>query len=480
METQQLEQILSYYLRSLVPLIGDEVFFVKDENGNQPLRSYIVDYFFEKFSIILEREFDSKEKEKMKTEGYYGMSMLRRAFKDFEVHYPGIIERIKNKIYIHPSVSSYIQVVKPRLILTTSPFNLLDDHFRNYKSLWFYPDVEANFKDISTPTICHIFGKAGDCNVKWVIGEEELLYFLHAWNNGKSLDDNVIKKFEKQGLLVLGCNSFPDWIFRFLWYPLSNVNRGKGFLLGNKNEYKKEVKEPIDLKGQPPSSIIPINMSFDEFLKRINYEKSEDMYSLLENAVRLIKIDEGNEHSQIHDFFLSYASEDVNLAKILKKKLEEAGLDVWMDKERPKELDGRFWSGIEKAIANSRFFMPIVTNNYMGRFFNRDRIKNNKISALEEETSKIIDELRTRFNGDDDKMLEKIIPVLKTEEKVNVFSARKNQEIEIELNTENINCLSGLNPNLWIFNQIQFRFYSEKNVEKDTFINTDWSIYKEQ
>ena len=478
-----MEKILSYYLRSLVPLVGDEVFFVKDENGQQSLRSYVVEHFFYDYPDKAERSYSKEERDKMKTDGYYGISVLRNAFKhasDFDFYYSTIVNNAKDRILIHPSVLTYIKTIRPRLILTTSPFNILDELLPEYKTLWFYPTEESNFKDLSAPTVCHIFGKAGKCEVKWVVGEEELLDFLHGWNNGKSLDKAFVARFQEKGLLVLGCDSLPDWIFRFLWYPLGKFSKekGKGFLLGSKENETYEVEKKTGISKNAKSSI-HASMSFEEFLRRINYEKSENMYRLLDAAIEIIQQDEREEYQQTHDFFISYASDDRELALKIKGKLEQAGLNVWLDKERPQELDGRYWAGIDRAIEKSRYFMPVVTKNYVERFFSKRRVKENKVTALEEETEKIISSLLAIYNDDEEKMLSKIIPVLNLGEKVMVF--HRNKEIEEDLNTENIDKYSNLgNPCFWIFNQINFKFYSETDIDSNTFDSTDWSIYKEK
>lgn len=469
----KMEKLLSFYLKNLVPMIGDEVFLVKNCNSSMPLRSYIIDFFFKEFGDKKNQDYDEKEINSMKKDGYYGISKLRNAFNkitDFEFYYANIVNSIKDNIIIHPVVEKYIHTIRPKLILTTSPFKILDNLFPSYNSLWYYPAEETNFKDISAPTICHIFGKAGECNVKWVVGEEELLEFLHAWNNSKSLDRIFISRFQEQGLLVLGCDSFPDWIFRFLWYPLRKLSGNeKGFLLGD---------EIHNLENNQNNRNCTMNLSFAAFLKRINYDKSEKMYDLLDKSVTLIMQKEGEDSQETHDFFISYASEDKQLALEIKNRLESFHLNVWLDKDRPHELDGRYWAGIDRAIENSHYFMPIVTHHYVERFFCKSRVKDNKVSALEDETGRIIASLSSRYNNDEDVMISKIIPVLKTNENVKIF--HRNKEIEEVLNTENIDKYSSLsNPCFWIFNQINFKFYSDIS-EDNTFLITDWSIYKKQ
>ena len=473
---------LSYYLRSLIPLVGDDVFFVEEDNKKLSLKKYVIERMFHDFSQVTELLNGKEEFGKMTNGEYYDVSVLRRAFKeiDFKIEYENIVNSVKDKIQIHSSVLAYIKAIKPRLILTTSPFGILDDLIPEYNSLWFYPTEESNFSNISNPSICHIFGQAGRCEVKWVVGEEELLDFLHGWNNGKSLDKSFTARFQEKGLLVLGCDSLADWIFRFLWYPLGKYSKekGKGFLLGCKDNSIYDDNTPNNFSTNICGKLQRNgNIPFEEFLKRINYEKSENMYRILDAAVEMIKQDTSEQSSNTHDFFISYASEDFTLASVIKERLTKEGLDVWLDKDRPEDLDGKYWAGIDRAIENSRFIMPIVTKNYVERFFSKRRLKDNKITALEEETSRFISALLARYNDDEEKMLSRIIPVLHLGEKVTIF--HRNKEIEEDLNTDNIDKYSNLsNPCFWIYNQMNFKFYSDNDSENCTFCTTNWSNYK--
>lgn len=465
---------LLYYLNSLIPVLGDDVFILENENGTQSLQSYVVDCFLDKFSGKQTSIYTKEEIEKMKKEGYYGISMLRRALgtlSDFDFHYASFIHEVKDRIRLHPSILDYIQTIRPHLIITTSPFDILDSFLTEYNSCWFDPDTGDNFKDISNPTICHIFGQSGAYGVKWVMGEEELLEFLHAWNNSNSLSSNFLARFKGQGMLVLGCDALPDWIFRFLWYPLgkNTEGKGKGFLLGNKHEYDNSLEEEVLFKK---------NMSFMEFLERINYEKSEQMYLLLDAVLKDVKSQYSGRCSQTHDFFISYASEDLKLVCKIKDSLTNMGFDVWLDKERPQELDGKYWTGLEQAIANSRYIIPVITKNYIQRFFGKKRVVENVVSALEEETRRFIETLDRKY-ADEDKMLSRIIPVIRYGDTAKVWL--RNKEVDKDVTIDNINNWSEMgNPCFWIFNDINFKIYSETNPELDTFHTFDWTIYKKR
>lgn len=463
-----MEHFLSYQLKNLIPLIGDEVFSVETDGKSIPLRNYVVDMFFSSQNKM--EKVQPEEIEQMKTSGYYGITMLRKAYKGddgFGYVYKKIVEAVNDKVVLHPTISSYIKAVQPRHILTTCPFEF-ENLFPGYKHSWFSPDGDDTTISSTSKYIWHIFGKAAEFGVKWVIGEEELLEFLHAWNNEKSSNQKFIKDSINQHLLVLGCKSFPDWIFRFLWYPLQNTNtemdkESRGYFLSNKTV----------VKGQEEQH--NISMSFKDFLDRIKYSPSEDMYNILQKAIDIYEKEEKGQEQKEHDFFISYASEDKELVQQIIERLEK-DMDVWWDKGTPRELDGRYWSGIEKAIDKSHYFIPIVTPNYIKRFFSMDRIEHNRISALEKETDMIRAKLMERYNENEDEVLSKIIPILITGEKAQIFNGTKT--IEVNLTAGEIDNFCGLNAHfLRIFKEINFKYYSN-NPEEDTFSNTDWSIYK--
>lgn len=277
-----MEKKLLFYLKRLIPLVGEEVFLVQTGDSAVSLQSFIVDSFIQTFTNHLNQPINKQDIDQMKTGGYFGISLLRNYLNisqtDFAYHYSSIVGNAQKQIVIHPTVQNYIQTIHPHIIITTSPFNILDEIFSDYYTLWFYPDSEKNFKDISEPTICHIFGRAGLPNVQCVLGEEELLTFLHAWNNKHSIDSDFMNQFKGQGMLVLGCDAFPDWIFRFLWYPLGNNSNGKGFLLEEKNGLLSQNDDSNE-----------DNLSFLKFLHRINYDRSTKMYSLLDAVLKDIR-----------------------------------------------------------------------------------------------------------------------------------------------------------------------------------------------
>ena len=63
--------------------------------------------------------------------------------------------------------------------------------------------------------------------------------------------------------------------------------------------------------------------------------------------------------------FISYAHEDLEMAKKVVEGLKKRELDLWFDKERLKT--GRWKPKIMKAIAQSRYFLICISDSALGK-----------------------------------------------------------------------------------------------------------------
>lgn len=211
---------------------------------------------------------------------------------------------------------------------------------------------------INNPTVYHMFGKVNTLPT-YVVTEEDLLEFYQKWYDPAVRPphlNSVLKEKEKYYML-LGC-SFENWLTRF-------------FLYGVKSE---SLFDPNARKGVIADCKSADDQQLAFFLSRCN----TNLYTS-GNAIEFIKelgkrwserpIPKGIINIKDHDpqfidgsVFLSYANEDIELAKQIKTRLEKDGVDVWFD-EKNLDSGDRFQEIIVQNIRKSTLFIPLITKN---------------------------------------------------------------------------------------------------------------------
>ena len=340
------------YRDIIIPVIGDNCFVYNSGNGEMSLQEFIVD------TLTKGKISDSQLLNQMKTRGYYGLTLLKKYCypneSKFKLEYKRAMESNKDKIHLNATIRNFLHAYKFHVIVTTSCFKLIESELPIYRSVS-YPSVDGNQEKLNgdSHTVYHIFGLEAN-GAKWVTGEEELLNFVHELHGEGATDlkrhikaDNRMK-----ALFVIGSN-LPDWLFRFFLYPMTDIrNNEVGYFL---------------------SSTDKIEDSFMNFLDDISYDYdvNANLESVLERATALCPNQNTSEsdntrvpHHKDYDIFISYASENRELATKIKDTLENAyGLKVWLDQKQI--VDGDYEKRIIKGIENSAYFMPIVTKEYI-------------------------------------------------------------------------------------------------------------------
>ena len=252
------------------------------------------------------------------------------------------------------------------------------------------------------PSRCvyHIFGQAKD-GTKWVSDEDLLLTFLLSHNHkeyGATGLTDFLKENEKK-LFVLGCN-LPNWLFRFLWQPtqigrVANLKTTQGYWINK--------EKPED--------------SFENFLKKKNFSADEQVKEILVDATELLqeelKREAEERSSQIDaeehfDVFISYASEDRQIATVIFEALKNMNVKAWFDDRGKGEITpgSPYWEKIKNGIKHSAHFMPIITGNWMHKL--------TSTSSLKDETNMVRDWLAESKKGDSSTQLKSnySIPVI--------------------------------------------------------------------
>jgi len=364
----------------LVPVVCEDMFEFKSDGGDiQKLHTFLIGEALMKCHKDKGVTFSDQELNRMLSDRYYGVSLLESKInKDindilYNLMFKG--KEIRHEVCLREDVKSFLEIGQFPLIITTSCFPIIEKELKPsaYKDYWNIMAQKENkschenqldFKQYNY--VYHIFGKAQLMDANWCYNDKQLLNYLlyiykpeYALTNLTSyLNDVNLRKI----LLVLG-NDTPDWLFRFVLSPIygrSVYSNGPGYYMSDRQ-----------------SADGGLNL----FLKGIEFINETDLSAVMQGFVKELKnrklemetdSKEYEPHNKEYDFFISHASEDSQKITGLVARLKESGLKVWVDDA--KSTDGgilnegeEYWKNIITALKKSRYFLPILTANYLGK-----------------------------------------------------------------------------------------------------------------
>ena len=358
---------------SIVPIIGEDMIVYKGKGSGEeiPFQEFIFNEFQKKYPHVT---VDDATLTSMKERGYYGLSLLSQFYNEqgrFLDDFMDFVIKNTSKIKLKDEVLDFLVTFNFPIIITTVCFDIIEQQLKgkieSYKSIWY----RLNKENSTLPSRCvfHIFGQAKDGS-KWVSDEDLLLTFLLSHNHkeyGATGLTDFLKENEKK-LFVLGCN-LPNWLFRFLWQP---TQTGRNIDLKTTQGYWINKEKPED--------------SFENFLKKKNFSADEQVKEILVDATKLLKDElerEAEEHSSMidaeeqFDVFISYASEDRQIASDIFEALKNLNVKAWFDDRGKGEITPGhpYWEKIKNGIKHSAHFMPIITGNWMHKLTNTSSLK---------------------------------------------------------------------------------------------------------
>lgn len=364
---------------TIVPIIGDDTIVYRRKKSGEdiPFQEFILREFQKKYPHV---EVSDADVVSMRERGYYGLSLMSQYYeRRFLDDFMDFVNDNRSCIKLKDEVLDFLVTFNFPIIITTVCFDIIEQQLRgkieDYKSIWY----RLNKENSALPARCvyHIFGQAKDGS-KWVSDEDLLLSFLLSHNNNdfgaKGLTD-YLKENEKK-LLALGCN-LPNWLFRFLWQP---TQAGRTSSMKTTQGYWINKEKPED--------------SFENFLKKKNFSADEQVKEILEDATRSLQeelLREAEERSaeidaeEHFDVFISYASEDRQVATAIFEALRNMNVKAWFDDRGKGEITpgSPYWEKIKNGIKHSAHFMPIITGKWMEKM--------TSTSSLKEETLMVKD-----------------------------------------------------------------------------------------
>lgn len=201
-------------------------------------------------------------------------------------------------------------------------------------------DIIDSQRDLLTPTVYYLFGKAEGSN-SFVVTDNDALSILQRWQS-KMTDSRILEAANNKHLLALGCVQ-DDWLFRFIWYTLKGQN----------NLSKGSVGKYAD------------NVNLERYLKRNNILERKDADAFIDKIIQTLKEKQSlQEFDMPHegcDVFISYSRKDGDVADAVYSALSKLGLDVWYDKYNLAGRGGDYMAAIYHAIETCQLFIPILT-----------------------------------------------------------------------------------------------------------------------
>lgn len=463
---EELEEIVNDLLKKqdrIIPIIGENCFIgqIESDEGNRyvSLQEYIVERLIGDYvsPILKKKAYD----------GYYGMSLLYDLYNSIERTTQSVFrkkikttikEGLQNKkIQLRKDVKEFLYAGKFDVIVTTNAFNILEYELSEMNETYHLqafvpiaPTKESKAEEkLKLPSIYQIFGS---CEGAFVLSENDLLRFLHFLNipgyeNGYGANSLVKymkdKSLDGQGnciLMPIGCDNLPNWLFRFLWYPLSpdlllgpnpDYYGGIWYKYSSDNDFKRflsdynfqTLTEPLD----------DVESGTDSFLLELSARLKEQTAELK----KLLKDDmEVQWQEDQWDIFISYAREDRELANKIYGILtnDDFKKKVWMDNRRIR-LGDMYWKAIQYGIEHSKRCMFVITDNYLNKARRRKIHDENGIeheSGVFEEIKRLEQHFLSQ-KKDIDSINGYSIPIILKGTKVKITNIQTNVQETLEL-----------------------------------------------
>lgn len=340
---------------NVIPIIGDELFKVKEGDEVFPLKKYISKKLAEQLNVEYEEGVDSTQLSSKFYEPYWDAI-------DSDPYYETtqIMKDLDAKgLEVSDTLKSLLSIDKFKLVLTIS---LSESVFRVMEEVWgkgkvknLYYEKHSGKEDIeddSVPTCYHMFGKVNVCPNSFVLSEDNLLEFIGDWMSDGYRPKKLFNLLREKYLLVIGCN-YPDWLFRFFFHSMKSSVRSSSAKTGLVADSK-------------------LDGSLVGFLSRMSTSIHDDAEAFIEELV--VRYRDFDKEEKSLEVFISYASEDYEQANAVAENFRRLGAGVWFDKVELEPGD-EYAKKIRKNIEDCKAFVPILSKNVLDkgrRFYKRE------------------------------------------------------------------------------------------------------------
>jgi hypothetical protein len=251
-------------------------------------------------------------------------------------------------------------------------------------------DLPTDIERLETPLVFHLLGTVSPMQ-DYVVTEEDALEFIHSLQSSGA-PPNLSSALDDKPLLIIGC-SFPGWLVRFF---IRASRRSRLLMARGKTDFV------VDSTGRSEPALLAFLRNFKT---RTEFFHHTDAVAFVDELharwhQRLSQQTPQEQRPRLADLpamkpgavFLSYASDDRAAAQAIRDALDEAGIDVWFDRDRLMAGD-IFENKIRRHIERASLFIPVLSRSCVTperRFFRLEWDHAQRVALMAPETSHFI------------------------------------------------------------------------------------------
>lgn len=365
------DNLLAYIDRQrVIPIIGSELLTVDDAGVQKPLPRYIAERLGRERGIPTD---DLHEVVPLNDVVW----RCQQARVSREVIYKRIKELATDTtIAIPESLRKLARIRHFKLFVTTTFDSLLERAVNEVRTpekaqvFTYTPTglqhLPADLQKLKGPIIYHLLGRASPVPDDYAVTEEDTLEFLSSLLDQNNRPKPLFDALKAHHLLIIG-STFPDWLARFF----IRVAKGERLSL-----HREQVFLADGLAGCDQNLVIFLERftnqttdifekGADEFITEL-WERYSQAHPADEAAPAFEPDGASDSVAPKPRIFLSYASQDGEIARTICNTLKDLGWDVWFDKLNLNP--GVHWdSKIKTSIHECVLFLPVVSANTQQR-----------------------------------------------------------------------------------------------------------------
>ncbi len=361
----------------VIPVVGPELLQFDNNGESTSLYSYLAQHVAERLGI------DFKLTDTLNTIASRYLSQGGQR----EDIYPELMSAMPSlaKEQLPDALVKLAEICSFKLFITTSFDPLLAQVLNQFRYggqnktqvLAFSPesnsDLPVEFEQLDRATVFHLFGKLSTIP-DYAVTDEDVLEFMHALQTKTSRPDRLFDALNKQNLMMIGC-PLSDWLGRFFIRIGKKerliVSGGKtDFMAGDQLQNETNLAEFLQHFSKR-TNVFPL--SSIEFVNEL-HQRWLVLNPSSVQPLKSIDLPESDpEKMESGAVFLSYASEDRPAVMLIRDALEQAGIDVWFDRNPDALRAGEdFELKIRSNIDKCSLFIPIISQHTLTpkpRFF---------------------------------------------------------------------------------------------------------------